>query len=87
MSAADHLSIDPIHASTDNDAWHQFLRAFNEFASKRNGIPLLNQSPFVTQAQVQKAFGDRWQQFSDAVHKTDPNGRFLNPFFAALLNS
>jgi hypothetical protein len=81
------FSIDPIHAPTDVDAWHTFLQAFNDFASQRGGIPLLNQSPLVTQAQVQKAFGDRWQQFSDAVHSIDPTGRLLNPFFAALLNA
>jgi hypothetical protein len=81
------FSIDPIHAPTDLDAWHAFLQAFNDFASQRGGIPLLNQSPLVTQAQVQKAFGDRWQQFSDAVHSMDPTGRLLNPFFAALLNA
>ena len=60
---------------------------FNDFASQRGGIPLLNQSPFVTQAQAQKAFGDRWQQFSDAVHSADPTGRLLSPFFAGLLNA
>ena len=83
----DVFSIDPIHAPTDLVAWKAFLMAFNDFASQRGGIPLLNQSPFVTQAQVQKAFGDRWQQFSDAVHSVDPTGRLLNPFFAALLNA
>jgi hypothetical protein len=81
------FSIDPIHAPTDLVAWKAFLMAFNDFASQRGGIPLLNQSPFVTQAQVRKAFGDRWQQFSDAVHSIDSNGRLLNPFFAALLNA
>jgi FAD binding domain/D-arabinono-1,4-lactone oxidase len=81
------FSIDPIHAPTDETAWHTFLQAFNDFASQRGGIPLLNQSPFVTQAQVQKAFGDRWQQFSDAVHRADPTGRLLNPYFAGLLNA
>jgi hypothetical protein len=81
------FSIDPIHAPTDEAAWKAFLIAFNDFASQQNGIPLLNQSPFVTQAQVQKAFGDRWQQFSDAVHSVDPNGRMLNGYFAELLNS
>ncbi len=81
------FSIDPIHAPTDLAAWDNFLKAFNDFASQRNGIPLLNQSPLVTQAQVQKAFGDRWQQFSDAVHSMDPNGRLLNAFFKELLNA
>ena len=80
------FSIDPIHAPSDLTAWSNFLKGFNDFASQRGGIPLLNQSPFVTQAQVQKAFGDRWQQFSDAVHSADPTGRLLNPFFSALLN-
>lgn len=81
------FSIDPIHAPTDASAWQAFLRKFNDFASQRNGIPLLNQSPFVTQAQVQTAYGQRWSQFCAAVRDADPNGRMLNPFFAALLSS
>jgi hypothetical protein len=79
------FSIDPIHAPTDQTAWANFLKAFNGFASQRGGIPLLNQSPFITRAQVQKAYGARWQQFSDAVHSADPAGRLLNPFFGDLL--
>jgi FAD/FMN-containing dehydrogenase len=81
------FSIDPIHAPTDVSAWQAFLRKFNDFASQRNGIPLLNQSPFVTQAQVQTAYGQRWSQFSAFVRAADPAGRMLNPFFAALLSS
>ena len=79
------FSIDPIHASTDNTAWHDFLRAFNDFAFQRNGIPLLNQSPFVEAKHVQAAFGWRWDQFKAAVQSMDPNRRMLNPFFADLL--
>lgn len=79
------FSIDPIHAPTDLGAWQAFLQAFNNFAAQRNGIPLLNQSPFVTQAQVLAAYGERWQQFSEAVRDADPGGRMLNPYFAALL--
>lgn len=79
------FSIDPIHAPTDVPAWQAFLQKFNDFASQRNGIPLLNQSPFVTQANVQAAYGQRWSQFSAAVRAMDPAGRMLNPFFAALL--
>ena len=81
------FSIDPIHAPTDVPAWQAFLRKFNDFASQRNGIPLLNQSPFVTQANVQAAYGQRWLQFSAAVRTMDPAGRMLNPFFAALLST
>jgi hypothetical protein len=79
------FSIDPIHASTDNDAWHYFLQQFNDFAAQRNGIPLLNQSPFVTQPQVEAAYGQRWTDFAQWVTTMDPTGRMLNPFFAELL--
>jgi hypothetical protein len=80
------FSIDPIHAPTDLGAWQAFLKAFNDFAAQRNGIPLLNQSPFVTQAQAAAAYGQRWQQFSNAVRSADPGARMLNPYFAALLS-
>ena len=79
------VSIDPIHSPTDLGAWQAFLKAFNDFAAQRNGFPLLNQSPFVTQAQVQAAYGQRWTQLSAAVRSADPGGRMLNPYFAALL--
>jgi FAD/FMN-containing dehydrogenase len=80
------FSIDPIHASTDDAAWHNFLRQFNEFAWRRNGIPLLNQSPFVERRHVEAAYGERWRIFSDWVGTVDPDGRMLNPFFAGLLS-
>ena len=81
------MSIDPIHASTDNDAWHAFLRAFNDFAFQRGGTPLLNQSPFVERKHVEAAYGQRWLDFSRWVKTQDPSGRMLNPFFADLLSS
>jgi hypothetical protein len=83
----DVISLDPIHAPGDRDkaAWDQFLRAFNEWASPRGGIPLLNQSPFVTKQQVVAAYGDRWKKLSDWVRTVDPDGRMVSPFFADLL--
>jgi len=80
------FSIDPIHAVTDQSAWDRFLREFNEFAAKRKGIPLLNQSPFVTRHHCEQAFGTRWTEFSTWVRSVDPNGRMLNPFFRDLLS-
>jgi FAD binding domain-containing protein/D-arabinono-1,4-lactone oxidase len=80
------MSIDPIHASTDNDAWHAFLRAFNDFAFERGGTPLLNQSPFVERKHVEAAYGQRWHDFSRWVLSVDPTGRMLNPFFGDLLD-
>jgi FAD/FMN-containing dehydrogenase len=79
------FSIDPIHAYSDKAAWDRFLQEFNEFATKRNGIPLLNQSPFIEKRHVEAAYGQRWQEFSRWVKTCDPAGRMLNPFFAALL--
>jgi FAD binding domain-containing protein len=81
----DIFSIDPIHAYTDKPAWDVFLKEFNEFAHKRNGIPLLNQSPFVEQQHMIAAYGERWREFSAWVRDADPQGRMLNPFFAQLL--
>jgi hypothetical protein len=79
------FSIDPIHAVTDLGAWQNFLREFNDFASQRNGTPLLNQSPFIERKHVEAAYGQRWTDFSDWVRSVDPAGRMLNPFFASLL--
>jgi hypothetical protein len=79
------FSIDPIHAVTDQSAWDRFLREFNEFAYRRNGIPLLNQSPFVERRHVEAAFGARWSEFRQRVNNADPERRMVNPFFAVLL--
>jgi hypothetical protein len=82
----DIFSIDPIHACTDQAAWDSFLVEFNEFAYKRNGIPLFNQSPFVERRHAEAAYGQRWAQFSRHVRQADPQERMLNPFFRALLS-
>jgi hypothetical protein len=82
----DIFSIDPIHASTDNAAWFEFLKRFNDFAFERQGIPLLNQSPFVERKHVEAAYGSRWKEFGDWVRAQDPQARMLNRFFAALLS-
>jgi FAD/FMN-containing dehydrogenase len=82
----DVFSIDPIHAYTDKPAWDRFLKEFNEFAYKRNGVPLLNQSPFVERRHVEAAYGARWKEFSARVKEADPQRRMLNPFFADLLS-
>src|SRR5262249_6347242 len=84
--AGDAFSIDPIHAPTNQAAWDRFLREFNEFAAKRDGIPLLNQSPFITREQCEQAYGARWTEFSAWVRSADPGGRMLNPFFSELLS-
>jgi FAD/FMN-containing dehydrogenase len=83
----DVISLDPIHAfsAADQQAWEYFLHQFNEWAQQRRGIPLLNQSPFVTKEQVLTAYGDRWARFSACIRSADPERRMLNPFFEELL--
>jgi hypothetical protein len=81
------ISLDPIHAVGEAEpaAWADFLKAFNEWAHQRGGIPLLNQSPFVTKAQVESAYGDRWTKLAGWLRTVDPDRRMVNEFFAELL--
>ena len=83
----DIISLDPIHAPSDRepDAWPTFLKAFNEWAHQRGGLPLLNQSPFVTKQQVVDAYGERWKKLGDWLRVIDPERRMVNEFFAQLL--
>jgi FAD/FMN-containing dehydrogenase len=77
------ITIDPV--STANPGWDQFLEAYNQFSSGRGAIPLLNQTPGLTRAQVEKALGDRWRAFAAARREFDPGNRLLNPYFRDLL--
>ena len=83
----DIISLDPIHAPSDRepDAWPTFLKAFNEWAHERGGVPLLNQSPFVKKEHVVAAYGDRWKKLGDWLRTVDPDRRMVNEFFAELL--
>ena len=58
---------------------------YNDFCSDHGGVPLLNQTPFLTRAQVEKALGDRWHDFGKARHEYDPGNRLLNSYFRDLL--
>ncbi len=78
------MSIDP--ASTGGRAWEEFLHAYNDFCSQRGGIPLFNQTPFLTPEMVQRAFGPRLKKFADARAVLDPQGRLLDRHFRELLS-
>jgi len=78
------MTIDPV--STANPGWDEFLVAYNQFCSDRNGVPLLNQTYGLTPAIVQKAFGDRLTRMKDARKRYDPDGRLLNDYFRTLLS-
>ena len=78
------LSIDP--ASTGGPEWEEFLHHYNEFCSSRRGVPLFNQTPFLTRDQVRKAFGVRIQQFAARRKMADPKNRMLDSYFRDLLS-
>jgi FAD binding domain len=78
------LSIDP--ASTGGPEWEEFLRHYNVFCSERRGVPLFNQTPFLTRDQVRKAFGVRLQQFAARRKAADPENRMLDTYFRELLS-
>jgi hypothetical protein len=78
------LSIDP--ASTGGPEWEKFLRFYNQFCSDRRGVPLFNQTPFLTREQVRKAFGVRLQQFAARRKAADPKDRMLDKYFRELLS-
>ena len=83
----DCISLDPIHAPAERDktAWPDFLRAFNEWSTRRGGMPLLNQSPFVKRGHVVAAYGDRWKTLCDWLRTVDPQKRMVNEFFEELM--
>jgi hypothetical protein len=51
------ITIDPV--STANPGWQQFLPVYNQFCSDHGGVPLLNQTPFLSRALVEKALANR----------------------------
>lgn len=75
----DVLTLDPV-ASGDH-GWDEFLRAYNEYCSERGGVPLFNQTKWITPRQARKAFGDRIDRFRTALQKYDPGQRMLNRYF------
>lgn len=82
-SGGDVMTIDPV--STGNPGWDGFLLAYNQFCSDRNGVPLLNQTPSLSPAIVQKAYGDKLAKFATIRRQYDPGDRLLNSYFRTLL--
>ena len=77
------MTIDPV--STANPGWFEYLDVYNQFCSDRNGKPLLNQTPGLTPAILQKAFGPRLKEFAGLRQQFDPQDRLLNDYFRTLL--
>jgi L-gulonolactone oxidase len=76
------LTLDPV--ATGGRGWDAFLRKFNEFCIENGGKPLLNQTPHLEPAQVQRAFGPQIKQFQVERRQRDPRNRFYNEYFRHL---
>ncbi len=77
------MTVDPV--STGNPGWHTFLKAYNEFCSAGDGVPLLNQTYGLTKPMAKKAFRDRLKIFEEVRRTYDPHNRLLNDYFKDLL--
>ena len=78
------MTIDPV--STANEGWYEFLAAYNQFCSDRNGVGLFNQTYGLTPAIVQKAYGDRLKSIAETRKQYDPQDRLYNDYFRTLLS-
>lgn len=72
--------------STGDAGWDRFVWSYNRFCSENEGKPLFNQTRSITPEQVRRAFGPLLDRFEAARRSADPQGRFLNCYFAWLLS-
>ena len=77
------MTLDPV--SSGAAGWDAFLVAYNQFCSERGGVPLFNQTKWVTSEQARLAFGDRLQTFGSYRRQFDPEERLLNEYFKEIL--
>lgn len=78
------MTLDPV--STANPGWDDFLAAYNQFCVSLNGKPLLNQTPGLTAAILQGAYGNRVAVLEATRKQYDPQDRLLNNYFRGLLS-
>ena len=75
------LTLDPV--ATGDHGWDEFLRAYNEFCSAHDGVPLFNQTKWIEPRHAQRAFGERIGKFRAALDRYDSEQRMLNAYFRA----
>ena len=78
------MTIDPV--STANPGWDAFIDAYNQFCIDRNAKPLPNQTPGLTAAMLQKAYGAKLTLLETTRKQYDPTNRLLNDYFRSLLS-
>lgn len=82
---ADIFTCDGINTNPHDVRWIEFNKRYNDFAADYGGRPLFTQTKYLNRAQVYRSLGAAWEQFVAARAAQDPQGRFLNAYFAELL--
>jgi FAD/FMN-containing dehydrogenase len=70
---------------TEPACWREMNRAFNGFAARHGGRPLLNQTKELSRSVARHLWTPAWRTLAAARAERDPQGRFLTPFFQTLL--
>ena len=68
--------------STREAGWEDFVIDLAEFAEQWGAIPIFSQSRSMRPAYVRQAYSGRIEFFGQMRRRLDPNGKFLNPYFA-----
>lgn len=69
----------------DESRWREMNQEFNHFVVRHGGRPLFNQTKELSRGIVLKALRGDWSSFGELRAQQDPDGRFLNDFFRALV--
>jgi FAD/FMN-containing dehydrogenase len=83
--AENAFTVDLTDTRVNHPQWAEFNRRFNELAAGFGGRPLLNQTKQLSRDIVRQTLGSDWERFLAIRAEGDPEGRFLNDYFASLL--
>ena len=83
-SAEDVFTMDLVDSRPNDPLWVEFNRRYNALAAQFDARPLLNQTKQLTSGIVFQTLGHDWEQILLYREKSDPEGRFLNKYFADL---
>lgn len=84
-SSGDIFTMDLADSRANDPLWIEFNRRYADFVSEFQARPLLNQTKQLSRDIVYKTLGGDWIQFLSLRKENDPNGRFLNKYFADLM--
>jgi hypothetical protein len=83
-SSEDVFTMDLVDSRPNDPLWVEFNRRYNALAAQFGARPLLNQTKQLASGIVFQTLGHDWEQILLHREKSDPEGRFLNKYFADL---